>query len=449
MNEVQIMTTYPGASTSTDFNRLPTSMRMQAAERKYAEAVNMYATTLLSIRCVAEKCGVTAAGLSSHIGKHHRALLFARYGIDITERALHTVKVKPPKGQSIITHLKYKDAIEACGDIAYVEFNVSQVAEMFNVSGTALAAQLRVHYPDIIPAREKMRQRLGIADNIHRGPRDKSLVEYARALEMYRDTDATISETAEKCSVSKNGFCQFLRFYHKDIIAAKSARRKSARKRIGVRQPGRLAGNGTLYGPRPETVEQYATALNLYRNTSMTVKEIVEHTDVPEAGFHGYLRQWHGGEKLRRRGYDWDGESTPDLQGARHYLKSTAEKYAPAISNLKENPRPVAEVAAEYGLNPEVFREYLKAHEPELAAKQGMTRLANGKVVKRTSAEKYAEAIHEYATSAEPLKSIARRHGIVYNSIIGYVLRNCPAEREAHRQMVEAASTSGDDRKDI
>ncbi|MCM1021713.1 MAG: hypothetical protein NC343_05600 [Muribaculum sp.] len=428
---------YKGGSAPIDFNRLPLAMRRQAAECKYAEAVAMYAATNLTIRSVAEKCGVTAAGLSAHIGKHHRQLLFARYGLDINDNNLRTLKVKPPKGQSQTTHIKYKEAIEACGDIAYIEYNVSQIARLFNLGGPALASQLRVHYPDIIPNREKLRRRLGIADNTHRGPRTSCAEVYAEALTMYRDTDMTMPEVADMCNVSKSGFCQYLRFYHKDIIASKSARRKAARKNVGVRKPGKLAGNGNLYGPKSETVALYAPALDLYRNSSLTIDEIIEKTGVPAAGFKGYLYQWHRGEKLIRRGYEWDGETEPDLQGTKQFLKSTAAKYAPAIASLKNNPRHVAEVAAEFGLNPEVFRAYLKTHEPQLAAQQGMTRDDNGKRVKRSSAEKYAQAIHEYATTSESLKSIAQRYGFVYNSICGFVTRNCPKQRESHRLIVE------------
>lgn len=75
-----------------------------------------------------------------------------------------------------------------------------------------------------------------------------------------------------------------------------------------------------------------------------------------------------------------------------------------------------------------------------MVAEQGMTRRSNGKLVKRSSSEKYAQAIHEYATTAEPLKSIAQRHGIVYNSLCGYVTRNCPEERASHQRIVEKTS---------
>ncbi|MDE6697695.1 MAG: hypothetical protein K2K25_12515 [Muribaculaceae bacterium] len=97
----------------------------------------------------------------------------------------------------------------------------------------------------------------------------------------------------------------------------------------------------------------------------------------------------------------------------------------------------MAEVAAEFGFNPEVFREYLLRHEPQLAARQGMERRADGRFVKRSSTEKYAKAIEEYAKSADSLRDIAERHGLVYNSLCGYVRRNCLSEQESHRRIVE------------
>lgn len=402
--------------TDSDFNRLPTALRADAARRKYAEAVALYADTDLSIREVAEKCGVTASGLSAHIGKHHRDLLFARYGINIKDKNLYTVKVKPPRGQSLATHLKYRDAIEACGDIAYIEYNVSQVARMFNLNGTSLASQLRVHYPDIIPNREKLRQKLGIADNTKRGPRKCSVEAYTEPLKLYRDSDLTINKVAGIFNVSPSGFRQFLRFYHKDVITQKADQRKAAKRNIGDRTPGSLAGNGNTYGPKLGTVAQYAKALELYRNSPMTIKEISSETGVTEAGFKGYLHQW------RRK----------DKQS----LNPAAAKYAPAIESLRSKPRDVAHVAAEFLLNPESFRKYLKKHHPLLAEGQGMMRSDDGKLVKQSSAEKYAEAIHEYATTPESLKDIAKRHGIVYNSLSSFVLRNCPGERESHRMIV-------------
>lgn len=293
---------------------------------------------------------------------------------------------------------------------------------MFNLDGTALASQLRVHYPDIMPAREKERQRLGIADNTPRGPRLSSSETYSRAMAMYRDTDLSIPEVARQCDVSESGFSQFMRFYHKDIIAAKAGRRKAAGADSAARKAGRLSGNGCLYGPQDDTVAQYSAALELYRTTGLTLDEIVARTGVPYEGFRGYLHRWH--------------EDGIDKGKLRH----TAAKYAPAIESLRSNPRPVTAVAKEFGFNPDVFRAYLKAHEPELAAEQGMVRLPGGKLVKKSSGEKYGPAVAEYASSAEPLVDIARRHGLVYNSIVNFILRNCPEAKENHQKLVEKAA---------
>lgn len=422
----------------TDCRMLPSRERHSVTVRKYAQAVEMYACTDFSISRIAKLCGVTAAGLRAHIGKYHRHLLCARYGLSSDDVDVQTVKVKQRKGQSLITYRKYKDAIAACQDIAYIEYNISQIGRMFGHDGTALASQLRFHYQEVIPTRERLRKRLGISDNTHRGVRPWCDEVYKEAVTLYRDTDMSLPEIAEKCDVSLGGLSQHLRYYHKDVIEAKAKKRAASRRKTGSRKPGRLAGNGTAYGPKPETVAKYAKALELFRTTGMTISEIVAETGVTQSGFTGYLHQWHRGEKLRRRGYEWDGESEPVLHGTKHYLKSVAVKYAPAIESLRENPRPVAEVAAEFGHYPEVFRDYLKNHEPELYALHGMTRRADGRLVKRSSEEKYGKAIHEYATTTETLKSIARRHGIVYNSIMGYVIRNCPTEREMHRCLVEA-----------
>lgn len=414
---------------------LPSPARHSAAVLKYAEAVRIYSETDTPLCHIAEECGVSPSGLSSHIAKYHRPLLLKRYGIDALDIS---VNVKKPVGQSYCTFHKYRSAIAACSDMAFIEYNVSQIARMFGHKPTNLASQLHFHYQDVIPERERVRQRLGLADNIHRGASHMCQEVYAEAVRMYRDTDMTIPDVAESCGVSESGLSQHLRFYHKMIIDYKASRRHDSKGKTGAGRSGTLSGNGQVYGPKPDTVAKYAKALDLYRNSDMTIREIAKAAGVPYAGFRGYLHQWHRGEKLLRRGYDWDGVSEPDLKGTRQYLRSTAGKYARAIQSLRDNPRHISEVAAEFGFNTDVFREYLQRHEPELAARQGMTRRADGKLVKRSSEEKYAKAIEEYASSAEPLKSIARRHGLVYNTLLGYIIRNCPAERESHSRLIHS-----------
>lgn len=404
------------STASPDFLRLPSSQRTPAAENKYSEALQLYATSDLTIRQVSEICKVTPAGLSSFISKHHRPLLYARYGYDINPSGAD-IKVKSPKGQSERTHIKYKDAIQACGDMAYIEYNISQIARMFGHSPSALAAQLRVHYPDIIPSREETRQRLGIADNARRGPRAASEQLYKQAADLYGNSDLTVAQVAEKFDISLSGFKQFMRFYRKDILASKASRRAAADPSSPV--IGSLAANGTLYGPKDNTVGQYAQALELYRNTGLTVDNIIDATGVPSQGFKGYLNRWH----------------------PRRALSPTAAKYAAAIQDIRDNAgQPLAQIATRHGLNPDTFRQYLKKHYPDLIARLGMTTLPNGKLVKAQTYLRYRDAINQYATSPQPLNAIARQHGIPYKSIHRFMLKNCSDVKQKHDELVRNTS---------
>lgn len=346
-----------------DITSLPTGMRHPAAMLKYAEAVRIYSESDAPLSDIARQCGLTPGGLSNYISRHHRDMLLKKYGIKALDCAL---RIKKRTGQSIHTHYKYKEAILACSDVAYIEYNISQIAEMFGLDPAALASQLRFHYPEVIPERERVRREQGLADNIPRGARPCCVEAYADAVAMYRDTDLTVRAVADACDVSAGGLAQHLQFYCKPVVREKAARRDASAANAKARRRSMLSAGGRRRSPKPKA----------------------------------------------------------------------AEKYAAAIASLRESPRPVAEVAAEFGLHPDVFREYLQRHEPALAASRGMEHRADGKLVKRSSEEKYAEAIKEYAVSADTLKDIAKRHGLVYGSLSAYVRRNCLAAQESHKKIV-------------
>lgn len=368
--------------------------------RKYEAAVDLYTNSELSIREIAEQTGVTPIALSSYLSRHHRDLLYKRYGITIPE-GKERIAIKSPKGQSYATHRKYKDAIAACDDIAYIEFNVSQIARMFGLSGTGLAAQLRVHYPSVIPKREATRNRLGLADRQKRGARQTSQTAYSQAVDLYKDSDLTIEEVAQRFGISPSGFGQHMRFYHHDAIRRKAKRRKDAKKPLYKRTSGSLAGNGQLYGPREGTEIRYARALELYQEGRKTLAEIVKETGVSLSGLKYYLNQWCREKRQGRK----------------------EAKYGDAIESLRSKPRAVAEVAKEFGLNPEVFRQYLRKHVPELADGQGMIRLENGKLVKKTAWEKYRSAIEQYKNNGGTIREIALSHGLKYPSLLSFIRR--------------------------
>lgn len=400
---------------------------------KYREAVGLYGSTVLSVRAICARCGVSYAGFRSYLYKYRRDLLLSRHGVAVpsVSDAART-RLRGYRGQTASARAKYGDAIAACGDAKYFEYNVSQIAHLFGLNPTGLSNQLRAHCPGLLERRELERRRLGFADNQQRGVRPWCREQYAAAVKLLRTTELTLPEVAERCGVSFTGLRQHVCFYHKDLQQTRSELRERAKTQ---KRKGHVTGSGRRHEPTPESRERYREAVRLYRNTAMTIKEIAEKQGLNPFSFTSYLQTWHREDVFARRGAEYrEGAS---LSQTKQYKKPTAAKYAPAIERLRAENRPTSEIAAEFGLHPEVFRQYLKEHEPELYARQGMMRASNGRSVSRRSMEKYAEALRLYETTGEELKSIARRLGLNYNSLGGFIRRNFPELILRRRQNTE------------
>lgn len=400
---------------------------------KYREAVGLYGSTVLSVRAICARCGVSYAGFRSYLYKYRRDLLLSRHGVAASSASdVARTRLRGRRGQTAAARAKYGDAIAACGDAKYIEYNVSQIAHLFGLNPTGLSNQLRAHCPGLLERRERERQRLGLADNQQRGVRPWCREQYAAAVKLLRTTELTLPEVAERCGVSFTGLRQHVCFYHKDLQETRSELRERAKTQ---KRKGHVTGSGRRHEPTPGSRERYREAVRLYRDTAMTIKEIAEKLGLNPFAFTSYLQTWHREDVFARRGAVC--REGAILSQTKQYKKPTAAKYAPAIERLRAENRPTSEIAAEFGLHPEVFRQYLKEHEPELYARQGMMRSSNGRSVSRRSMEKYAEALRLYETSGEELKSIARRLGLNYNSLGGFIRRNFPELILRRRQSTE------------
>lgn len=405
-----------------------------ATVEKYRRAVELYATTRMSCTEICRICGVTVSGLQAHIGRYHRHLLLARNGIECSREEADGIKLPSFRRQKPATHSKYKKAIEACDNMDYIEMNISQIARMFGVDGTNLGRQLRTHYPEILEFRERTRLRLGVNDNLPRGSRSYCKEQYAKAVELLKsDKYITVQEAAEYCGVSYTGLEQHLLFYYKDLVERRIGIRAKALRR---QRKGEITGRGTAHAPSPELTEKYAEAVNLYRTTPLSLAKIAQETGVSKKGFYEYLHRWCMDLVCQRRGISYEEGRPADFAKASKSHPAARAKYADAIRKLKESELPTAQVAAEYGLHPETFRSYLKEHEPELYARQGRTKAANGNTVSRRSMEKYEEAMRLYGTTTESVKSLARRFGFNDSAFGQFIRRNFPEVDERHRELV-------------
>lgn len=393
---------------------------------KYSDAVKLYADTELPIRDICEMTHISFTAFSSYLSTYHRDLILKRHNLT----GFKSVKLRGKRGQTTAAHYKYLDAIQACDNIEYIEYNVSQIARIFDVDPCSLLGQLRRHYPEIVPRREKERKRMGITINLQYGARKWTKDGYAKAVEMLQTGDMTIEEVANECEVSPTGLREHLLIYHPQIVEQREKKRNNV---VGRRVRGERMGNWQIHAPEDGSIAKYEEAVRLYRETSMDVKQIVKTVGVTMGAFRHHLRTWHTDLMVERRGFD----SSVDFSKTKRYKKSTVEKYADAIEKLRISDLPTAKVAAEYRLNPETFRMYLKEHHPELVKIRGMIKAENGRTVAHRSEEKYKEAIRLYETTDESLKSIAKRLGIQYNSIGGYIRRNYPEAIERHNALLE------------
>lgn len=332
------------------------------AEQKYQSALELYKTTEMSITAISRECSVSRAGFASFINRCHRDLMFARHGY---EGVSPENKMRRSRGQSPKTREKYREAIAACDSEEYIHLNVSQIAYKFKVDATGLGNQLRTHYPDIVERREKERKKRGIADNFHRGARPYAVETYRPAVELLKTTDMTIREAADVCNVSFGGLREHVLQYHRSLVESRMGKRLE-----GGRIPkiGKVSGNGSVRLPKEEQNRQYAEALELYRNTSLTMKDICQKTGVKLSGLKNYLRMWHKDLIFKRRGaiLSDDASDRQSLEGVKRANPRTAIKYSSAIAELETGDVSVEAVARKYGFIPEVFRQYIKQHHFDL-----------------------------------------------------------------------------------
>ena len=403
-------------------------------EAKYRPALELYATSDLSIAEICRRCEVSLNGFTRYVNTYHRHLMLERNGIKCSPEEAADIKMNQRRGQRPETHAKYKEAIAACDSMDYIDCNVSQIACEFGLSGTNLGRQLRTHYPEVLEFRERARQRLGLDDGLPRGTRTWCKEQYAEAVEMLQaDRYITVQDAAERCNVSYSGLEQHLIFYHKELVENRIKIRKQALKQ---QCKGKITERGTLHAPTPEIVGKYAEALHLYRTTPMSARKTAKQTGVSIKGFYEYLQTWHKDLVCGQKGIPYEEGKPVDWSSVRRYNPATAAKYTEAIARLKEGGFTMAKVAAEFGLHPECFRRYLKEHEPELYARQGMVKAESGRSMANHSMEKYKEALHLYATTSESVKSLARRFGFNDCSFGKFVRRQFPELHGQHQRLV-------------
>ena len=197
-----------------------------ALHRKYEEALNLYANTNSTVRDIAKQ---SESALKTYLQRYWRELMLRRHGIYTNGKDPKDIPYYMPYGGTCKAYEKYKDAVNACKSIKYIELNVSQIARKFDLNATALANFMRVHYSEILSKRNKVREMMGLKSYYNRRIHQTCVKQYADAVEVYRNTNLSVKAVAEQCNVSDCGFSQHIRFYHKDLMKEKKEARQKAK----------------------------------------------------------------------------------------------------------------------------------------------------------------------------------------------------------------------------
>ena len=120
-------------------------LRRHALHQKYDNGVALYAETNMPVKTIAMECHVSAGGLGSYLRRYWRELVLHRHRIPLEGENPHAVKIMSEGKPNVMSHARYKKAIDACLSLEDIELNVSQIARKYGVEGTGLANFMRIH----------------------------------------------------------------------------------------------------------------------------------------------------------------------------------------------------------------------------------------------------------------------------------------------------------------
>lgn len=330
----------------------------KATEKKYRQALVLCENTDYTYKEIAEKTGVSPAGLRNYVAKYHRDILLRRRGMDVSKREANLLKVRRREmGMTIDGYERYKDAIEACDSLEFIELNVTEIAEKFEVSPAGLLAQLRVHFPEISQRRERVRRSCGYADTRRRGARYKTKAQYEEAINLLRNTEMTIEEAAQNADVSSGGLRNHLLAYHKDVVA-KRRERIDAPTEKPIKSALRIAAPKEGY---EEMAAKYAPAVAMLNEGAESVEKVAKDLGLVPESLRNYLKNYMP-ELFAKFG-------KVKTDTGRVVLARSANKYSEAIEELRNSSLSLKGIAEKYGLVYKSFSSFIRRNYPELLRK--------------------------------------------------------------------------------
>lgn len=343
-------------------------------------------------------------------------------------------------GQRPETEKQYRDAILSCMSIEHLELTVTDIARKHDVKPECLRNQLKRHFPEIIPKRERIRNLLGCSRPGNKGLKIATVEKYSESVQMLRETSLTIRQVAFQCDVSYRGLQQHLLFYHKDIAESRMLFRTDALLQAIPcgESRGTPSATGGLRRPRAETEALYEPAVKMFQETDCTLTQIAARCGVKVHTLAGYLARWYPDSVEKRRmerEAKWAAKKQERMNQPDRSVSALArQRYTPAIALLR-NGMTLSQAANSLGVDLTNLSAWFRKNHPEVLeeTKAGMMILPSGEKTLRRTYERYLP-IAEYITThpAQSTRYLAEKFHVPESSLVRYISKYFPLQWQRH-----------------
>lgn len=191
-------------------------------------------------------------------------------------------------------HCKYEKAVKLYAD---TDMSVKDIAIECGHTAGALGNYLRRYWRELVLHRHGItvedKDLLSFKIIEAGGMSASARIKYGSAVEACRSLDyieLNMSQVARKFSLDATALANFMRVHFPDVLSWREQLRRS----FGF-------CNGVHRGVRPESLDQYAEAVRLYRTTDMTQAEIASKCRVSLGGLNQHLRFYCNDVLCRKR----------------------------------------------------------------------------------------------------------------------------------------------------
>lgn len=326
----------------------PLRGQLPATRLKYQKAVEASGCMEFiefSISQIASIFGLNGTNLGRQLRTHYPEILEFRE----KERQRLGIDDHLPRGTRSFCKKQYAEALKLLQGETYL--TVEEVAKMCNVSYTGLEQHLLFYHKNLVQKRIQIRekavrqQRKG--EITGRGtvyaPSATMQERYAEAVHLFRTTPMSAAQIARQTNVKKNGFYEYLRRWHQDLICK--------RKNIPYTE-GESVDWSKVRKYNPSTKAKYAEAINKLKNSKLSTAKVAAEFGLHPECFRGYLKE-HEPELYAR-------------QGQEAISRSCTEKYREAMNLYATTTEPMNAIARRFGVNNCSLRQFIQRNFPEL-----------------------------------------------------------------------------------